>query len=131
MCLLIGTVFSGERCGPWASCLSFNKFKLCTVLHVHYIIIFTCNALYLFWNHFSFLLAAILDKVCTKLKYWSGRNSIPNMNYENSDTRKPGPKRKLTKFHKFLLTLLRLKLAVPAICLVYQRHKSHKLCIRG
>ena len=36
------------------------------------------------------------------------------MNYENSDTRKPGPKRKLTKFHEFHLTLLRLRLAVPA-----------------
>ena len=23
MCLLIWTVFSGERCGPWASCLEF------------------------------------------------------------------------------------------------------------
>ena len=23
MCLLILTVFSGERCGPWASCLSY------------------------------------------------------------------------------------------------------------
>ena len=29
MCLLIWTVFSGERCGPWASCLSFNIVILC------------------------------------------------------------------------------------------------------
>eukprot|EP00105_Crassostrea_gigas_P014321 XP_011430934.1 PREDICTED: protein ALP1-like [Crassostrea gigas] len=57
---------------------------------------------------------AILDKVCTKLKYWSGKNSTSNMNYETSEARKPGPKRKLTKFHEFLLTLLRLRLSVPA-----------------
>ena len=25
MCLLIWTVFSGERCGPWASCFWFWK----------------------------------------------------------------------------------------------------------
>lgn len=36
------------------------------------------------------------------------------MNYETSEARKPGPKRKLTKFHEFLLTLLRLRLSVPA-----------------
>ncbi|XP_061170921.1 uncharacterized protein LOC133180406 [Saccostrea echinata] len=47
-----------------------------------------------------FGLFAILDKVCTKLKYWSGKNSIANMNYETSEARKPGPKRKLTKFHE-------------------------------
>ena len=34
MCLLIWTVFSDERCGPWASCfkwnfLKFNTFKYC------------------------------------------------------------------------------------------------------
>ena len=26
MCLLIWTVFSGERCGPWASCLKIAQF---------------------------------------------------------------------------------------------------------
>ena len=30
MCLLIWTVFSGERCGPWASCFGF-------VFHVSYL----------------------------------------------------------------------------------------------
>ncbi|XP_062587752.1 uncharacterized protein LOC134249411 [Saccostrea cucullata] len=61
-----------------------------------------------------FGLFAILDKVCTKLKYWSGKKSIANMNYETSEIRKPGPKRKLTRFHEFLLTLLRLRLSVPS-----------------
>ena len=39
------------------------------------------------------------------------------MNDETSETRKPGPKKKLTKFHEFLLMLLQLKLAVPA-CII-------------
>ena len=29
MCLLIWTIFAGERCGPWTSCLNFI---LCTVI---------------------------------------------------------------------------------------------------
>ena len=29
MCLLIWIFFSGERCGPWASCFNFQQFKSC------------------------------------------------------------------------------------------------------
>ena len=31
MCLLIWTVFSGERCGPWASCLKLRNIRVFSV----------------------------------------------------------------------------------------------------
>ena len=40
MCLLIWTVFSGEQCGPWASCFPVNPVILYTVLFLVQIVSF-------------------------------------------------------------------------------------------
>ena len=36
MCLLIWTVFSGERCGPWASCYDYNYYINNEFYYLHY-----------------------------------------------------------------------------------------------
>ena len=40
--------------------------------------------------------------------------TIPDVIRTTSDTKKPGPKRKLTKFHEFLLTLFRVRFVLSA-----------------
>ena len=61
--------------------------------------------------------------------------TVPDVIRTTSDTRKPGPKRKQTKFHEFLLTLFRLDLFFRPLLFVirsvYHRHESHKLIIHG
>ncbi|XP_062591732.1 uncharacterized protein LOC134253232 [Saccostrea cucullata] len=56
-----------------------------------------------------FGLFSILENACKKLKYWSGKDSIDEKRYEEGNARKPGPERKLTMFHEYLLTLLRIR----------------------
>ena len=46
------------------------------------------------------------------LKYYSGVASTDEKRYENAG-KKPGPTRKLTKYEKYTLTLIRLRHAVP------------------
>ncbi|XP_062602759.1 uncharacterized protein LOC134264482 [Saccostrea cucullata] len=53
--------------------------------------------------------ASILENACKKLKYWSGKDSMDDKHYEEGSARKPGPERKLTVFHEYLLTLLRIR----------------------
>ncbi|XP_062597541.1 uncharacterized protein LOC134258963 [Saccostrea cucullata] len=55
---------------------------------------------------------AILDKITPTLAYWKGGSAIPNTEAKNP-SKKSGPNRKLTRFHEFLVTLLRLRLALP------------------
>ncbi|XP_062586714.1 uncharacterized protein LOC134248321 [Saccostrea cucullata] len=55
---------------------------------------------------------AILDKITPTLAYWKGGSAIPNTAAKNP-SKKSGPNRKLTRFHEFLVTLLRLRLALP------------------
>ncbi|XP_056021427.1 uncharacterized protein LOC130054751 [Ostrea edulis] len=58
-------------------------------------------------------LFGILDKASPVLKYWSGQGSAAKPNYQSDSLHpKSGPKRKLTRFHEFLLTLVRLRLAL-------------------
>lgn len=53
----------------------------------------------------------ILDEHESSLKYWSGQKSAKEMKYQEQGG-KPGPKRKLTKYQEFILTLLRLRLGL-------------------
>ena len=62
MCLFIWTVFSGERCGPWASCYyllsSFHLHTLYSKL-LHIYLLFSCNNkpifLYVVFSSFSYV----------------------------------------------------------------------------
>lgn len=63
-------------------------------------------------------LFGILDKASPTLKYWSGQGSSREVPYQgDSSKKKTGPKRKLSRFHEFLLTLIRLRLALFTFCL--------------
>lgn len=55
---------------------------------------------------------AILDNLTPTLAYWKGGSGVYNATPENP-SKKTGPNRKLTRFHEFLITLLRLRLALP------------------
>lgn len=53
-----------------------------------------------------------------KIKYWSGKSSADAVNYHQQDNKqKTGPQRKLSRFEEFLLTLLKLRLAVVSFFL--------------
>ncbi|XP_069116882.1 uncharacterized protein [Argopecten irradians] len=55
----------------------------------------------------------ILDSASPTLKYWSGQKSSADSSYQmNPDLKKSGPQRKLTRYEEFILTLVRLRLAV-------------------
>lgn len=55
---------------------------------------------------------AILDNLTPTLAYWKGWSGVYNATPENP-SKKTGPNRKLTRFHEFLITLFRLRLALP------------------
>lgn len=55
----------------------------------------------------------ILEKASPTLKYWSGQGSAAKKKYQkDSLNAKSGPKRKLSRFQEFVLTLVRLRLAL-------------------
>ncbi|CAG2190782.1 unnamed protein product [Mytilus edulis] len=54
----------------------------------------------------------LLITKCSKLKYWSGKGSVNDKNYQTGNKLKPGPQRKLTDFQEFILTLVRLRLGL-------------------
>ncbi|XP_076081091.1 uncharacterized protein LOC143052004 [Mytilus galloprovincialis] len=54
----------------------------------------------------------LLMTKCSKLKYWSGKGSVNDKNYQTGNKLKPGPQRKLTDFQEFILTLVRLRLGL-------------------
>ncbi|XP_063414301.1 uncharacterized protein LOC134696428 [Mytilus trossulus] len=54
----------------------------------------------------------LLMTKCSKLKYWSGKGSVNDKNYQTGNRLKPGPQRKLTDFQEFILTLVRLRLGL-------------------
>lgn len=54
----------------------------------------------------------ILMSKCNVLKYWSGQDSAEEKLYQNNNRKKPGPARKLSPFHEFVLTLIRLRLGL-------------------
>ncbi|KAK3084308.1 hypothetical protein FSP39_011379 [Pinctada imbricata] len=57
---------------------------------------------------------SILEKISPVLKYWRGRGTTSHQTaYQRNGKQKTGPQRKLTSFHEFLITLLRIKLALP------------------
>lgn len=51
----------------------------------------------------------IIYSKCSNLKYWNGPNSANEKNYHQGLKNKPGPSRKLTLFHEFILTLVRFR----------------------
>lgn len=63
-------------------------------------------------TYFFITFAAILDNLTPTLAYWKGGSGVYNATPENP-SKKTGPNRKLTRFHEFLITLLRLRLALP------------------
>jgi len=59
-----------------------------------------------------------LNEAEPKIKYWSGKSSADAVNYHQQDNKqKTGPQRKLSRFEEFLLTLLKLRLAVVSFFL--------------
>ncbi|XP_062577471.1 uncharacterized protein LOC134239316 [Saccostrea cucullata] len=55
----------------------------------------------------------ILNKSSPELKYWGGQNSSTPKAYQTDPyTRKTGPKRKLSRYQEFLLTLIRLRMTL-------------------
>ncbi|KAK3084023.1 hypothetical protein FSP39_006910 [Pinctada imbricata] len=55
----------------------------------------------------------ILDKASPNLKYWSGQKSARDTSYQNTPgMKKSGPQRKLSRYQEFILTLLRLRMAL-------------------
>lgn len=60
-----------------------------------------------------------MDEASPNLKYWSGQGSAEEPNYyqQNTQLKKSGPARKLSKFEEFILTLVRLRLAIFAFTL--------------
>jgi hypothetical protein len=60
---------------------------------------------------YPYYLSDTLNAASPKLKYWSGQRSSKEMRYHNSETaRKGGCQRKLSRYQKFILTLMRLRL---------------------
>ena len=59
----------------------------------------------------------ILVTKCSSLKYWSGPSSAKEKVYQNNQRRKPGPARKLSYFHEFILALVRLRLGMFEFCI--------------
>ncbi|XP_056002983.1 uncharacterized protein LOC130049438 [Ostrea edulis] len=62
----------------------------------------------------------ILTRASPDLKYWSGQTSSTKKGYQTGDVHQPkktGPKRKLTRYQEFLLTLVRLRLALTTFLL--------------
>ncbi|CAC5403784.1 unnamed protein product [Mytilus coruscus] len=62
---------------------------------------------------------AILDKASPSLKYWRGHEGTHHdAKYQlESSTKKPGPSRNLSRYNEFLITLLKIKLALPSFLL--------------
>ncbi|VDI28972.1 Hypothetical predicted protein [Mytilus galloprovincialis] len=52
-----------------------------------------------------------------KVKFWSGKQSTDDVNYQSVDRCKSGPPRKLSKFHEYILTYMKLRLAISSFVL--------------
>ncbi|XP_076105988.1 uncharacterized protein LOC143074392 [Mytilus galloprovincialis] len=59
----------------------------------------------------------VLDEAEPKVKYWSGKQSTEDVNYQSVDRCKSGPPRKLSKFNEYILTLMKLRLAILSFVL--------------
>ena len=57
----------------------------------------------------------IASKGVEKMKYWSGRHSTQEKTFEEGNKRKPGPKRKLSAYMEFAITLMQLRLGLLGI----------------
>lgn len=69
---------------------------------------------------FPVILTDILDRSSPDFKYWSGQSSSSKKGYQTVDPHQPkktGPKRKLTRYEEFILTLVRLRLALTTFLL--------------
>ena len=65
------------------------------------------------------IISDILDDAAPELKYWSGKHSAEEVRYQEDDVnmKRGGPKRKLTRFQEFILTLMKLRLAMVSFAL--------------
>ena len=68
---------------------------------------------------FTFLYnVEILKKAGALLKYWRGTHGTHHeAGYQRGKSKKTGPPRKLSQFHEFILTLLRIRLGLPSFML--------------
>lgn len=57
----------------------------------------------------------IASKGVASMKYWSGCHSAKQKNYELKGMRRPGPKRKLSAYMEFAITLLQLRLGLLGV----------------
>ena len=69
--------------------------------------------------YFFIYITAILNRASPFLKYWRGSSGTHHQTKYQADStkRKTGPARKLSRFHEFLITVLRMRLALPLFVL--------------
>lgn len=60
-------------------------------------------------------LFSIASKGIDSMKYWSGQHSAKQKEYEVKGMKRPGPKRKLSAYMEFAITLLQLRLGLLSI----------------
>lgn len=63
-------------------------------------------------NTSCFYILGLLDRISPDLSYWNGQNTK-----KHSEKKKRGPNRKLTRFHEYILTLMRLRLGLVSFIL--------------
>ena len=64
------------------------------------------------------IFSAILQRFFPLLKYWRGKDGTHHeAKYQRGEAKKSGPARKLSHFHEFILTLLRVKIGLPSFML--------------
>ena len=69
--------------------------------------------IYVFYVYVYICILDILDEASPNIKYWSGQCSAHQTSVqENMEKKKSGPSRILSKYEEFIITLIRLRLAV-------------------
>ena len=70
---------------------------------------------------YNYIFTDILDRSSPDFKYWSGQSSSSKKAYQTEtelhQPKKTGPKRKLNRYQEFLLTLVKLRLALTTFLL--------------
>lgn len=80
---------------------------------------------------FPVILTNIFDRSSPDFKYWSGQSSSSKKGYQTVDPHQPkktGPKRKLTRYEEYILTLVRLHLALTKFLLGVYLEFQHQGC---
>ena len=75
--------------------------------------------MYFVEKYFATLFSDILNKASPNLKYWRGEQGTHHQPQYQTDAskKKTGPTRKLSRYHEFLITLLKIRVALPSFIL--------------